>query len=182
MRLIVVIVSALLVALPARADVRSPEGAMHEFYAWVLAHPSSALPSSGQRIRLARFLSPQLIQLLKDAAETQARCVKAAPRGEKPNVMEGDLFVGNYEGATEVAYGIPHPEGGGAVVESDLLYIDARFPKAHRHRAIAWKDRLELQRVEGRWLVNDVKFQQGRSFAAGLNDYITEGARSCVNP
>ncbi len=162
--------------------MQTPEGAAHEFYSWGLAHPSLGLPSPKQRTQLAKFLSPQLVQLLKEASDTEKRCVKAAPKGEKPNVIEGDLFVGNYEGATEVAYGNPQRDGESVVVESDLLYIDSRFPKSHKHRAIAWKDRLELQLAGTRWLVQDVKFQQGRSLAAGLKEYIAEGAQSCVKP
>ena len=131
---------------------------------------------------LSSFLSPQLVQLLKEAADTQARCVKASPKGEKPNVIEGDLFVGNYEGATEVAYGNPKREGEIVVVEARLFYLDPRFPKAHRHRAIAWTDRLQLQLAGNRWLVQDVQFQQDRSLAAGLRQYIAEGVRSCVVP
>jgi hypothetical protein len=181
-RLIGIIVSALLLATAARADAPAPEQTVRAFYSWVLAHPSRGLPSSKERALLTSFLSPQLVQLLKEAADTQARCVKASPKGEKPNIIEGDLFVGNYEGATEVAYGNAEREGEIVVVESKLFYLDPRFPKAHRHRAIAWTDRLQLRLTGIRWLVQDVTFQPDRSLAEGLREYITEGARSCVTP
>ncbi len=155
---------------------------MHEFYSWVLTHGSLGLPSSKQRTQLAKFLSPQLVQLLKEASNTERRCIKVSPKDEKPNIIEGDLFVGNYEGATEVAYGKPERDGEKAIVESDLVYIDSRFPKGHKYRTIAWKDTLELRLAGTRWLVQDVKFQQGRSLASGLEEYIAEGAQSCVKP
>jgi hypothetical protein len=182
MRIIAFIILALMPALPVRAEVQTPDGTVREFYSWVLAHPASALPSAKQRLKLAKFLSPELVQLLKDASDTEAQCVKAAPKGEKPNLVEGDLFVGNYEGASEVAYGTLQRDGDRAVIESDLMYIDSRFPKAHKHRAVAWKDRLELQQAGTRWLVRDVAFRQGRTLAAGLKEYRADGDRSCARP
>ena len=182
MRLIAILLSALLFALSARAEVQTPEDAMRAFYSWVLAHPSQSLPVPKERAQLARVLSPQLVQLLKEASETEARCVKVTPKGDKPNIPEGNLFVGNYEGATEVAYGHPLRDGEVVFFEADLLYVDSRFPKAHKHRAVAWKDRLELRWVGARWLVQDVTFQQGKSLVAGLKEYIAEGTRSCVKP
>lgn len=41
----------------------------------------------------------------------EVRCVKVAPIGDKPLIIEGDLFVGNYEGASEVVYGSTYQEG-----------------------------------------------------------------------
>jgi hypothetical protein len=181
-RLIVTFLLTLPLALPARADIETPENAMRAFYSWVLAHPSISLPSPKERTQLSKILSPELVQLLKEASDTEARCIKVARKGDKPDILEGNLFVGNYEGATEVAYGKPDRDGEVVFAESDLLYIDSRFPKAHKHRAVAWKDRLELRLAGTRWLVQDIKFQQGNSLAAELKEYIAEGARSCLKP
>src|SRR5215831_11376226 len=103
----------LIFATQALADTPSPDASLHTFYAWVLAHPSRGLPSAKERAELAKTLSPEVIKLLKAASEMEAKCVRGAPKGEKPLVVEGDLFVGNYEGATEIAYGEPHREGDG---------------------------------------------------------------------
>lgn len=167
-------------ASAAGAESHAPEDAMRAFYAWVLAHPSRALPSPRERAQLANVLSPQLSQLLKDAAVTEARCVKAAPRGDKPLIVEGDLFVGNYEGASEVAYGALVRDGDAVRVDVDLVHVDARFPRGHKHRAVAWKDYLELRFDGTRWRVHDVRFRRSKSLAAGLQDYIDEGERACA--
>jgi hypothetical protein len=174
-----ILAAALFLFSPPAAPAQAPEEAMRAFYAWALAHPSRALPSARQRTELANVLAPDLLRLLKAASETEARCLKSAPKGEKPLLMEGDLFVGNHEGATEVAYGEPRRRGETAIVESDLLYIDKRFPRAHKNRARAWKDQLELRLQGARWLVQDVHFPQDRSLAAELKAYIDEGRRSC---
>ena len=172
-----------LLAAPAAAHPQSqqPEAVASAFYAWVLTHPSTPLPSAGERAQLAAFLSPALLELLRDASVMEKRCIAAAPPGDKPLVLEGDLFAGNYEGATEVAYGEPVSQGEGSVsLEVNLMYVDTRFRKAHRHRAYAWKSVLELRLADGRWRVGDVKFQHGGTLAGSLEDYLREGREACV--
>ena len=173
---------ALLLAAPARAEGEALENAVRGFYSWVLAHPSISLPSARQRVQLAKILSPELIQLLKEASDMEARCVKAAPKDEKPLILEGNLFVGNLEGATEVAYRLPASANAVVRVDADLIYVDTRFPKGHKFRAVAWKDRLELHQAGARWLVQDIKFQNDRSLAGGLKEYLADGAHSCATP
>jgi hypothetical protein len=162
------------------AHAQTAEATTHAFYAWVLAHPWRAIPSPKERAQLSNLLSPELSRLLQSAADMEARCVKAAPKDEKPWIIEGDLFVGNLEGATEVAYGESHPEGDAVVTDVDLMYVDRRFPKAHKHRTVAWKDSLELRQDSGQWRVSDVRFAGGRSLQQELRTYLDEGARSCV--
>jgi hypothetical protein len=161
------------------AQAQTAEDTTHAFYAWVLAHPWRAIPSPKERAQLSKLLSPELSRSLQLAADMEARCVKAAPKDEKPWIVEGDLFVGNLEGASEVAYGESHPEGDAVVVDMDLMYVDRRFPKAHKHRTVAWKDRLELRKADGHWRVSDVRFAGGRSLQQELQSYLDEGARSC---
>jgi len=174
-----VFLCALIFAIPGLADTSSPDASVHAFYAWVLAHPSRGLPSAKERAELAKTLSPEVIKLLKVASEMEAKCVRAAPKDEKPLIVEGDLFVGNYEGATEIAYGEPRREGDHAVVESDLMSVDTRFPKAHKNRAIAWKDSAELRQVDGRWYIDDVRFADNRSLVGNLKEYIDDAGRLC---
>jgi hypothetical protein len=162
------------------AQAETADDATHSFYAWVLAHPWRAIPSPKERAQLSRLLSPELTGLLQSAADMEARCVKAAPKGEKPFIIEGDLFVGNLEGASEVAYGESRAQADGAVTDVDLMYVDLRFPKAHPHRTVAWKDQLQLRNTGGHWRVADVRFAGGRSLTQELQSYLEEGARSCT--
>lgn len=120
--------------------------------------------------------------MLKRAADTEAQCIKAVAKGEKPEVLEGDIFVGNYEGATEVAYGETLREGEHATIAVDFMYVDPRFSKGHRYRALAWKNRLELGLLEGRWLIRDIRFSQDQSLLSRLKGYIDDGAQTCGKP
>lgn len=182
MRLLVILFSIFIAAVSTQAAEQAPEDAVRVFYAWALAHPSRGLPSPKERAQLANVLSPDIIQLLKSASDTEDKCVKAAAKGDKPLLIEGDLFVGNYEGATEVAYRDLRRKGDSVVVDADLIYVDTRFPKGHKHRAVAWRDRLELRLVGDRWYVQDVQFPKNRSLVAALKAYIEEGSRSCTKP
>lgn len=179
MRRIFMLPLVLLLAFPAQADVQPPESVLASFYAWVLEHQSSSLPSAEQRSTLSEVLSPQLVSLLKDASDTEAKCIAVAQEGEKPSVFEGDLFVGRYEGAIEVSYGKLTTKGARAFAEVNLVYVVPGFPKAHKFRASVWKNRVELRKQNGRWLVQNIAFDNGNSLVSTLREYLAEGLRSC---
>lgn len=172
----------LLLSLPVQASNPTPESTLHAFYSWVLNNQTSSLPSSKQRTNLAMVLSPALLKLLEEASDTEALCLKVVHEGEKPNIFEGDLFVGNYEGATEVTYGKITRDGDAILVEANLVYVDTRFPKAHQYRTVAWKDVVELREIGASWLVQDVRFDRNASLTSILQKYVTEGAGSCLSP
>jgi hypothetical protein len=174
--------AALLIHGQSAAAARSPQDSLHSFYVWVLAHPKLTLPSQADRTELSEFLAPGLLRLLAAASETQTRCLEITRQGEKPGLPEGAMFVGNYDGATEVAYGRLQQGDAAARVEVSLVYIDRRFPKAHAHRLHAWTDQVELSFSDSRWLVDDIRFERGRSLAAGLAQYLVDGARDCGRP
>ncbi len=188
-RLLLCAALALGAALPAQAgghaERAKPPGAepadtVRRFYAWVLAHPGQALPSAAQRQQLAQVLTPSLLQLLKTTSQTEARCLRDLAKGDKPDIVEGDVFVSHYEGATEVAYDEVQTEGDDqAIAQVQLTSIDTRFPKAHPHRAVVWRDTVVLRREGGRWWVQDVQFVDRPSLVASLNDYVEAGDRSC---
>jgi hypothetical protein len=175
-----VVVPVLLCAPAVLAGGPTPEDTMRAFYSWVLAHPSRSLPSAKERAVLGNLLAPELVELLKSASETEARCVKTARRGDKPDILEGNLFVGNYEGATEVAYAKRQRNGDKVSIAANLVYIDSRFPKAHVQRAVAWQDHVDLRQLRTGWAVADVRFAEGRSLSAALTAYIEAGAGTCT--
>lgn len=175
---------ALLLIIPAcsvHAEARTPEEALEQFYGWVLENPASALPSADQRTTLSGILSPSLVELLDKAADAEAQCIKFAQQDEKPLAFEGDIFVGRYEGAIEVSYGKANVKGSQATAEVDLVYVDPRFPKAHKYRTSVWKNRVELRKRGDRWLIGNVGFDKNNSLASILRDYLTD-ARACRAP
>jgi len=187
MRYIFLLQLALLFALPARAadatPGTTPDATMLAFYAWVLDHPSAGIPGPEDRAKLAPLLSTQLMKLLEQAAETDARCLKTVQDGDKPDVYEGDLFTGIYEGATDAAFRkMTIGKGSLATADVDLIYIDPRFPKADRNHASVWRNTIELRKVGERWVVQNIAFSPKWTLVKALKDHIDMGARACVLP
>jgi hypothetical protein len=175
-------------ALAHGAENRSPEQTVQSFYGWLLkpANLQTSLPSPKQRAVLRELLSADLMTLLDEASKTESQCVKVAPKDSKPLIVEGALFVGNYEGANEAIYDEPKLQGDAATVEVSLFSVSPSYPKGHRLRGVAWKDVVQLARHDGRWIINDILFRQNETGSAGgkaslsgeLKSYIDDG-KSC---
>jgi hypothetical protein len=115
------------VHLSAFAGSETPEAAAEAFYRWVLSYQGGGLPSPEQRKELKRLLTPEFVQLLASASATEARCTAGLPPDIKGPVWEGNPFVSNYEGATEVWYRSSRSEGRQVIIEVNLLSTHPRF-------------------------------------------------------
>lgn len=182
MRFLLCFPTFLLLAIPALAQEPVPEETLYAFYNWVLTHPAAGVPTGSQFVELSKLLTPQLANQLSETARMETRCERAAQPGDKPEVLEGDIFVGNYEGATDVAYRKTVLKGGVATAEVGLVYMDPQFPKAHKFRALVWHDRVELRKISGQWRISDIKFERGGTLVSGLRGYLKDGAIACKAP
>jgi hypothetical protein len=165
--------------LSAFAASDNPEAATEAFYQWVLSQKYSGLPSPQQRKQLSRLLTGDFVRDLAATSEAERQCVAVTPRDTKPPIWEGNIFVGNYEGAAEAWYGEPHAEGREVIIPVDLLDVDDRFPKGHKNRTIAWHDSVKLRKEKQGWLVADVIRKDSRSLIAELRKYVNEEGRQC---
>lgn len=165
----------------AIAEMQSPDDVAYQFYTWLLseAGAGSGLPTTKDKEQLAQFFSPGLLKLLDAAVVMEQRCIENNPAGDKPYTVEGNIFVGNYEGASEVVVGQLRQEGKNIIVASRLLSIDSRFPKAHKYRVHTWTDQLVLSSDKTRWLISNIKFESGTSLWRLLEEYIKESELSC---
>jgi hypothetical protein len=153
------------------------------FYSWVLANRFVFLPSTKERLELADFLMPDLVQLMKEAKEMENLCSKTSPKGDKPMRFEGALLVDLYEGATEVAYEelkTDRLSEGVATLSISLAHINDHVPKGYRDRAYIWREELELRQTKGKWFINNISFRHGRSLRSALQNFIRDGRRDCV--
>jgi hypothetical protein len=155
------------------------ESTTQAFYGWVLSHRASSLPSPAERKQLAAFMDPAFIDLLRETSAAEQRCIAVTPIGNKGDIFEGSLFVGNFEGATEVAYGATRRKGRNAYVDVALMYTEQRFPKGHKYRSVAWHDRLKLSFDGHRWWVSDVIRGKTKSLSDELKKYIVEDSMHC---
>lgn len=156
----------------------TPEAGARAYYARMLSKSPQGLPTAAEFKTLGQLLTPALIKRLQAASKKQAQCEREAGKDEEGDIIEGNLFVGNYEGAQEVALDEPKVDGAHASVEARLFYVDARFPKAHKFRVVSWSDRLDLVQADGRWQVDDVHARDQPSLADFLDHYAAP-ARRC---
>lgn len=175
----------LIVHLSVSAASDTPETAAEAFYRWVLSQKfdGGGLPSPQQRKSLARLLTQNLVHDLAVASEAERQCVGITPQDMKPPIWEGNIFVGNYEGATEVAYGEPHVDGPEATIGVDLVSVMTSFPRGDRRRSVFWRDRVKLRKEKRGWLVADLIRNESGSLTEELRKYVSkyvnEEGREC---
>jgi hypothetical protein len=170
-----------IVHLSVSAASDTPEAAAEAFYRWVLAqkYGGGGLPSPQQRKQLARLLTENFVQDLAATSKAERQCVDITPQDMKPPIWEGNIFVGNYEGATEVAYGEPHVDGREAMIGVDLVSVMTNFTQGDRRRSVFWRDRVKLRKEKRGWLVADVIRNESGSLTEELRKYVNEEGREC---
>ena len=181
MWIVPIVLAAALFPSQAIAGAATPDEVAREFYSWVLSQPGagSGLPTAKEKERLAELFSPGLIQLLEAAVAMEKRCNEANAPGDKPYTIEGNILVGNYEGATEVIVGEPRNEKKNVIVESRLFSVDSQFPKSHKFRVITWTDWLVITQEGNKWVISNIKFEAGRTLSGSLDEYLKNGAKWC---
>jgi hypothetical protein len=167
-----------LIHLSALRASETPEAAAEAFYRWVIVAEPGGLPSAAQRKELARLLTPDFVKLLAATSEAERRCVAGLPPDMKGDIWEGNLFVSNYEGATEVWYGESRTEGRDVIIEANLLGADDKRPKGDRNRIYVWRDSVRLSKTKEGWLVADVLV--GESFNDSQRTPLTKTLRDYV--
>lgn len=158
--------------LSASAASATPEAAAEAFYRWVLSYQGGGLPSAEQRKQLKLLLTPEFVELFAAASATEIRCTAGLPPEIKGPVWEGNPFVSNYEGATEVWYGASRSEGRQVIIEVHLLDVDDKRPKGDKYRTYTWQDSVKLRKEKSGWVVADVA--RGESLTGMLREYVKE--------
>ena len=181
MRIAFIILAAVVFPGQAIAGASTPEALAREFYSYVLAQPGvgAGLPTAKEKERLTEFFPPALIRLLEAATVMEKKCVETAMPGDKPHIIEGNILVGNYEGATEVIVGGSRNEKKNVIVESRLFTVYSQFPKSHKHRVLTWVDQLVINRDGDRWVISNIKFGPETSLTGSLGGYLENGAKWC---
>jgi hypothetical protein len=169
------------VHLSVFAASATPDGAAEAFYRWVLSkkYGGAGLPSPQQRKQLRQFVTEAFVRDLAAAAKAEQQCVAVTPQDMKPPIWEGSIFVGNYEGATEAAYGEPYVDGRGVTINVDLADAFERFPPGDRRRTVFWHDVVKLSKEKRGWLVADVIRNGSGSLTAELRKYVKEEGHAC---
>lgn len=111
---------------------------------------------------LSVHLSPVLSQRLKRAYDGQRAYAKRFP-GDKPPLVDGDLFSSLFEGPTSFKIGDIEGDKNRATVIVEFTYTDPATGQVKQ----TWTDRYVAVRGPrvGGWLVEDVEYLGGWDFA-----------------
>lgn len=158
-----------------------PRSTLSALFAELKSANISALPQSKDLLLLQNYLSKDLLRLFQEALQAETVCIAAAAADEKPTMIEGDLFSGNVEGFSELAYGKVSIAANHANVALSFMNTDTRFPHAHHFRNFAWPAQAMLvkDKNSGAWLVDDIRFFAPRGLRRDLHDYLQAAKRYC---
>lgn len=116
---------------------------------------------------VAEFLSPELLKLcvLVKAAEQQS--AELTPTGEKPAIVEGEIFASLYEGYQDVKIIDLKKDGESCIATVEFSHAyDASSPKE------IWQDHLVLTLYKGEWKLDNVLYREGRNYPKDLKTYL----------
>jgi hypothetical protein len=83
---------------------------------------------------------------------------------DKPQLIEGEIFSGLYEGFTGYQVGEGQTNGAAATV-------DVQFTNSHY--SVGWTDRVQLVNENG-WKIDDVRYLDKKAGALGLRDVLRD--------
>lgn len=129
--------------------------AVAQFYEAALAMDVLGLPDDEQMARLAKLISPDLLDQLNHARAQQALDF-SRHQGSEPPLVQGALFFSLFEGAQEVIAIKP--------ADQPLTWV-VTLGYGHGADAFEWTDIARVVQVNGRWMVQDIEFMGQWDFA-----------------
>ena len=134
----------------APAEATTPQHAVMQLYAMLDALGVHSVPDAPALRALRPFLGDSLAEALgrADAARTQA--AQQEP-DEKPPFADGDPFSSLFEGRTDA-----RPDT--VLVQGDTAFVVMAFANATQKPAVNWRDTVVVTRVDGRYVVADIRY------------------------
>jgi hypothetical protein len=165
---------------PATPDAASARATVDRFLEFYFNRYGSGLPNDAERAALGPMVTPAFGAAL-DAAARAERCHRARTGGTEPPLVQGDIFTSLFEKATR-ATGVSELADDGRTALFGIA-LEAREPGA-AEAAVAWRDRVVLARVDGRWLIDDFIHDGDWQFTTrGSVKAMLEGiAKLCIGP
>jgi len=142
---------------------------VRDFYRWEMrdgGHSEASLEP------VRALLSRKLHSALVAVSRQESACARAAPPDMKPYIIDGDpWYYYAQDGAKELV-------STSANVSTQAASVDARL----RYDDLAWTDTVILAKESGRWVIADIRFEQGGSLTASLLQYAQAAATECRPP
>jgi len=147
-------------------DATAPEQVVRDFYRWEMdsgSHTEEGL--SPARALLSRALFARLVEV----ARQETACARSVPADLKPFIIDGDPWYYYTQ------------DGAKSLESTSLLVLKRGFSVAARLRYddLAWTDTVDLTTEGDRWVIEDIRFEQGGSLTANLRTYLDEAKTEC---
>ena len=160
---------AALTAPAAAGETAAMQAAVGGFYGVYKTAHVSGIPGDEDRAKFARFLSPALEGLLKQAADAEARFLKA--NKDSPPLIEGDVFSSLFEGASTVSVGDCSGDEATGTCAVALTYTDSLSTSA-------WTDTVYLVNTPAGWRIDDIGY--GGKWEFGNKGRLSDTLRQAV--
>jgi hypothetical protein len=168
------------VEAPATPDPASARATVDRFLEFYFNQYGSGLPNDAERAALSPLVTPAFVAALEAAARAE-RCHRSRTGGTEPPLVQGDIFTSLFEKATR-ATGVTELADDGRTALFGIA-LEAREPGA-AEAAVAWRDRVVLARIDGRWLIDDFIHDGDWQFTMrGSVKAMLDGvAKLCIGP
>jgi hypothetical protein len=154
----------------ATAFAATPEQVTRDFYQWAIHGQSGHRDEAGLQ-PVKSLLSHKLYFALAAVAQQEEICESVVPTDTKPFIIDGDpWYFYQQDGAKKLVSTAAHA---GA---PDAIKVDARL---RYDASMEWTDTVVLANESGRWVIADIRFEQGGSLTQALHSYATEAVREC---
>ncbi len=123
----------------------SPEKVVEDFYKkHILNYDFRKADSSYLSPEISRMILEVILKENKSADE-----LKSIGSRDKPDLIEGDIFTSNYEGAKSFK-----------ILSSELNENNTKVKVEFSYQDLKWVDEIALIQVNNKWLITDVKYGQ----------------------
>lgn len=106
--------------------------------------------------------SQDLANAINQAIEKENISIKNTPKGDKPELIEGNVFVSLYEGATKVDVISVNINKDIATVNIKATYDLTKYGVPD-HNAVSWNDEVILKNENGLWKIDNILYKAGEN-------------------
>ncbi|MGH8109996.1 MAG: hypothetical protein ACREO1_14915 [Arenimonas sp.] len=159
----------------AGSQPSTPSQVVKDFYSWEINVAKTGTQSEQNLVPVKKLLAPEFYQLLLKVYKVEQQCIKNAAKDEKPDMLDGNIFQREVEGASGFSTITQKLNGNTAVVQINLFYFGRNENKTYK-----WVDSVKLRKQKDAWLIVDIIHDNKRTVVGDLTEYSKVVCRPAV--
>ena len=144
----------------------TPAQVVKDFYNWEINVAKSGSQSKQNLVPVKKLLAPEFYQLLLKVYKVEQQCIRNAAKDEKPDMLDGNIFQRDVEGASGFSNVTQKLAGNTAVVQIHLFYYGRNENKTYK-----WIDSVKLRKQQQGWLIVDIVHDNKSTVVGNLSEY-----------